>query len=108
MLDLGPIKDRLAAASPGPWQWFGNESAAGTTYGVLSTNGQALLEIRQADRFPIEADLRLVANAPADLAALVAEVEWLRAEIQDHRDSLDTDDGLLDEADRKLWAVLNA
>ena len=78
MLDLQPIKDRLAAASPGPWQWFGNESAAGTTYGALSTNGQGLLEIRQADRFSIEADLRLITHAPQDIAALVAEVERLR------------------------------
>jgi hypothetical protein len=55
MLDLDPIKARLAAATPGPW--------------VYSCN-----------------DAYLIANAPTDLAALVAEVERLRAAIKSHLD----------------------
>jgi len=69
MIDLEAIKARLAAATPGPW-WV-DESRRGVE--------------AQAYGYPIEivartgrADAVLIAHAPGDIAALVAEVERLR------------------------------
>ena len=57
MIDLTPIKARLAAATPGPWR------ISGMNYGDLVT----------------VADIRFIAAARADVEALVAEVERLRS-----------------------------
>ena len=91
MLDLEPIKARLAAASPGPWQWFGSQGEVGT-FGMLSTKGSAMLQIKQANQFPIDAEMCLIEQAPIDLAALVAEVERLQALIANHRDYCECDE----------------
>jgi hypothetical protein len=68
-LDLDVIKARLAAATPAPW-WV-DESRRGVE--------------AQAYGYPIEivartgrADAVLIAHAPGDIAALVAEIERLR------------------------------
>lgn len=61
MLDLQPIKSRLAAATPGPWRFT---------------------KIRPQPN----PDADLIANAPQDLAALVAEVERLRDGIKKYCD----------------------
>lgn len=79
MQNLEPIKARLAAATPGPW-YFTND--AGPTHvaevSALYVRPEAPL------RSPM-ADAALIAHAPADLAALIAEVERLRDERDDWR-----------------------
>jgi hypothetical protein len=85
MLDLESIKARLAAATPGPWQWFGSQGEVGT-FGMLSTKGSAMLQIKQANQFPIDAEMCLIEHAPADMTALVAEVERLRAAMDEEDD----------------------
>ena len=79
MIDLEAIKARLTAAIPGPW--YVDESLRGVeahTYGypveVVAWTGRA--------------EAVLIAHAPADIGALVAEVVTLRAENNKLRDVL--------------------
>lgn len=83
--DLEPIKARLAAVTPGQYtvrhRSHGSEVVADTglsiawvgNNGTYSTTGS-----HTRDEAGSYADADLIANAPADLAALVAEVERLR------------------------------
>lgn len=94
MLDIEPIKARLAAATPGPWSprhaghgshvTTGRYDVAwcGTTFGV-DRNGTYGREGAGC-----VADAELIANAPTDLAALIAEVERLRNIIGEAREEL--------------------
>ena len=81
-LDLDPIRARLAAATPGPWHAYGNTLAAEVGRCTCSPHYGAherscgLEDIGQV----VERDADLIANAPADMAALIAEVERLRTE----------------------------
>ena len=70
MIDLDAIKARLTAAIPGPW--YVDESLRGVE--------------AQAYGYPVEvvawtgrAEAVLIAHAPADIGALIAEVERLRS-----------------------------
>ena len=84
MLDLRPIKARLEAATPGPWKaipWYGfpqevSPVAEVSMIGVFSDCPVSGSPAKDAD---------LIANAPADLTALVAEVERLRGLLDEHR-----------------------
>lgn len=67
MLDLEPIKARLAAATPGPWEMQDEY--------IACPDGDFVCTIVDGGT---ERDAMLIANAPTDLAALVAEVEALR------------------------------
>lgn len=105
MFNLQPIKDRLVLATPGPWK---------VSPSVRPKNVTAVAEVAHifilAPAHPLRVstvDANLIANAPADLAALVAEVERLREAIEAHQEKL-TADSLHDLADRELWAVLDA
>lgn len=76
MLDIEPIKARLAAATPGPWQTITTvETDIGTEHLVT----EADMDAGCIGTSPQAADAELIANAPTDLAALIAEVERLRA-----------------------------
>ena len=83
-LDLGPIKERLAEATPGPWRvWRDPDptkvraTAVETAWCHGDIEGDTELI---TDYLPTDADAEMIAHAPSDLAALVAEVEQLRAE----------------------------
>ena len=83
-LDLEPIKERLAAATPGPWRvWTDPDptkvraTAVETAWCHGDIEGDTELI---TDYLPTDADAEMIAHAPSDLAALVAEVEQLRAE----------------------------
>jgi len=75
--DLDAIKARLAAATPGPWEtrflhrvWMrAREEPGNLMFGTGPTQDWA--------------DCDLMAHAPTDLAALVAEVERLHQAIRD-------------------------
>lgn len=85
---LAAIEKRVAAATPGPWRWSepqdwaaerafygdGNGNVLicdfGTVTGVYDTAGTA----------PSDADAALIANAPTDLAALLAHIRTMEAE----------------------------
>lgn len=77
--DLEAIKARLAAATPGPWvqfhdgdELFVGQIADGDHY--ICAVGHRIFEQNQLD-----ADF--LSYAPADIAALIAEVERLQAEV---------------------------
>ena len=73
-VDLDAIEARIAAATPGPWS-----SASGNTATEpirLRFNSGGRLEVVYEPTW--EADAELIAHAPTDLAALVAENERLR------------------------------
>ena len=92
-LDLDPIRTRLEAASPGPWRWedwgalpVDHERSAYTLASdepvgsdLLPGLTKAICTAAQATSLwknPADADL--IAHAPSDIAALIAEVERLR------------------------------
>lgn len=72
MIDLEAIKARLAAATPGPWAVF-NRCFVVTRSGDVIVSTQSHPYQKRMDE-----DLALIAHAPADIAALIAEVEQLR------------------------------
>ena len=84
-LDLEPIKERLAAATPGPWRvWRDPDptrvraTAVETAWCYGDIEGDTELI---TDYLPTDADAEFIANAPEDIASLVAEVERLRATV---------------------------
>lgn len=90
-LDLEPIKARLAAATPGPWEpnIYSERPpivvAMTSHLPMVGRNGfREVICEHQSIHYDsqVEANARLIANAPTDLAALVAEVERLRAEVK--------------------------
>ena len=90
-IDLDAIKARLAKATPGPWLLQGAQSdydISGEGERVDGWNvGPRVLEIDLRDpRHLTLSNAELIANAPSDLAALVAEVERLRERIADFED----------------------
>ena len=85
MIDLDAIKARLAAATPGPWR-HGPETDAKVgnvvDFGPPPTAPFAVLycaDTRDARAQRLH-DADLIAHAPTDIAALIAEVEALRSE----------------------------
>ena len=83
-VNLAPIKERLARATPGPWRMWqdprpGQEKkvAVETAWAHGDIEGDTELI---TDYLPTRADARFIAEAPADIEALIGEVERLRAE----------------------------
>jgi hypothetical protein len=76
MLNLEPIKERLAAADEGPWSdfcesgdwWIQQCSADGDPIGATICDANDMST----------SNMNLIAHAPADLAALIEEVVKLR------------------------------
>lgn len=108
MLDLEPIKARLAAATPGPWSSCGDKCKCrhvmsndfpiaevtkgdwGDDYPSVRLVGDSSLDLRAEPymaqitygNVPAEqflANRAFISSAPSDVAALLAEVERLRA-----------------------------
>ena len=79
-IDLDAIEARLAAATPGPWDTDGTTVWA---YVIVpdprDQTGQTPIQDRELVAQSGGADADLIAHAPTDLAALVAEVRALRA-----------------------------
>lgn len=100
MIDLDPIKARLAAATPGPWTPVEThkQSATDSFFSVAVVGRREVRATIPSQARPDERDAALIASAPADLAALVAEVERLREALanlldawNDYQPSLDFD-----------------
>lgn len=88
-LDIEQIKQRLAAATPGPWDYW--SVVADGRVEVYVPNGsmdtEVILEFKDFEDCPdcirpASADSDLIAHAPTDIAALINEVEKLRATIE--------------------------
>jgi len=84
-VNLDAIKARLAAATPGPWGLQGAQNdyeLRGPGPRVNGWNmGPLVMEVSRWNKHPSPADVALIEHAPADLTALIAEVERLRAEL---------------------------
>lgn len=81
-LDLEPIKAKEQAATPGPWEVNGSPhdrhmATVGRHY--ITTPNRAGRSARN------EAIAEFIASARTDVPALVAEVERLRAEVEELR-----------------------
>ena len=76
MLDLEPIKERLAAATPGPW--FADDDGGVSTEPHAYTMTSTPVVDTEGCGMGNPKDAIFIANAPEDIAALVAEVEQLR------------------------------
>lgn len=116
MIDLQPIKDRLAAATTDYWRWD-------RTITGLDANGDEEWLILSQDQYTPDAALvgtarskenaALIAHSREDLTALVVEVERLRDRVQEltdaigyHRLSVEPENGT--PTDEGLWEVLDA
>lgn len=106
-VDLDAIKAALAAATPGPWAWD-REAGAIVNPEVRALQrriwdarpGDPLYDAEDISYTVLDCpgpssnktnDAHLVANAPTWLADLVAEVERLRAAVQETLDNCDCD-----------------
>ena len=78
-LDLDPIRARLAAATPGPWEV--DECSEETTV-IVAGSDLTIICSELWQGWEGTQDAALIANAPTDMAALVAEVERLRESVQ--------------------------
>ena len=89
---LQAIKDRLAAATPGPWRHFvmeGTLAAQWVTFkhGVLSENGDLRLSLPEfgtvdGRMWPCAATAELIAHSREDLKWAIKEIERLRSLVQ--------------------------
>lgn len=93
-LDLEPIKERLDEATPGPWRvWRDPDptkvraTAVETAWRYGDIEGDTELI---TDYLPTDADATFIAHAPDDIAALIAEVERLRGQIEGLRAIIDS------------------
>ena len=87
-LDLEPIKERLAAATPGPWDADGTEVSQHWSrpepWLTIATNEVDCMAYcyggrgRGVERVE---DAEFIAHAPEDIRALLAEVKRLQAQI---------------------------
>ena len=75
-MNLEPIKARLAAATPGPWETDEEKCC------VYSVDSGAVIAERLGSETSSCVDADLIAHAPTDIAELVAEVERLREVIE--------------------------
>lgn len=92
-LDLGPIKEREARAMRGPWAWDGKvwdydpENEAPWLVSIHTTTDEPVIS-GQPNCEELDADF--IANARTDIPLLVAEVERLRALLDEARESLES------------------
>lgn len=94
-LDLAAIKARLAAATPGPWRQ--QLCACGSDcddHASVKAGGSLVVTCAP------DADADLIAHAPQDLAALIAEVERLRAVLDSSSSALTE---IAEDIRRELW-----
>ena len=86
-LDLEPIKERLDEATPGPWDFYVLPQSAGITVATIHSEHGPRETCWTVDLPPeiggmgTEKDAEFIANAPEDIAALISEVERLRATV---------------------------
>jgi hypothetical protein len=110
MLDLDPIKDRLSAATPGTWHPV--EFPAAKYVGVTAEHwdgcdmGYHVCSTEDCDPEDAVPNATFIAHAKADVEALVAEVERLRAAVERHRREAQAVNILVEPAlaDARLWA----
>jgi len=76
---LAPIRERLAAATPGPWHWDEDHWLEGVSGGYVLSN-DVVLDKNRVEPVSVAPDNAiLIANAPTDLTRLLAAIEAVTA-----------------------------
>lgn len=75
------IKARLAAATPGPWEWY-----CPRLYYKIMSGDNYVMEATEGVRSGNDAEF--IANAPTDIEFLLAEVDRLQKALNTADDSL--------------------
>ena len=80
---LDAIQERVDAATPGPWAVDSDDPAYIIYPEKGGWDGLVIAHVAEQDGalFPVEHNGALIAHAPQDLTALLAEVERLRARL---------------------------
>jgi hypothetical protein len=107
--ELAAIRRRLDAATPGPWRGAGDKVRATAAAALIEDNILVAYSTGHDHRLGLKttgvaADIDLIANAPADLAALLGDAEKLNEVREFHRNWGDQDTDTLDGLD--LWEQL--
>ena len=92
-LDLEAIKARAAAATEGPWEWddstIGQHWSRPEPWAVVVDDEVSCMDYcygGSSSPIKSDADGQFIAHAREDIPALVAEVERLRAQLDNPRD----------------------
>lgn len=106
---IAAVRSRLEAATPGPWHGVGDKVRATSADALIEDNILVAYYTGHDHRLGLEtsgmaADVELIANAPSDLAELVADAERLNQVREFHRTWGDQDTDSLDVLD--LWEQL--
>lgn len=106
---LAAIRRRLDAATPGPWRGVGDQVRATAADALIEDDILVAYYTGHDHRLGLKttgvaADVDLIANAPADLDALLVDAERLNAVREFHRAWGDQDTDSLDVLD--LWEQL--
>ena len=124
-MDLEPIKERLAEATPGPWESQGFDNYPGDEgTPIIGTSGIGLVayalrhnvnssnnRVDWYDEEQCDKDAEFIAHAPEDIASLIAEVERLRERERAFSKSLGFGDGITEPVaslDNMLTPILEA
>lgn len=86
-VDKEAIKVRLEAATPGPWEWWGDELRAKLDLDSPIVGEPMVGGCGEPEWDVSAADADLIAHAPADIAALLAELELAETcakQLRDH------------------------
>ena len=108
---LDAIRTRVEAATPGEWWWYGPpHSYSGGEQLVTTDDKKPILWTELAsDRIEAEhADADLIANAPADVRALLTEVDTLRARVAELEAEHQTDRDYLSAYTDRAGALYTA
>jgi hypothetical protein len=79
--ELQAIRERLANATPGPWEAF-KDNDGGYNTEWLVTTADGYVAICDWGNGTLKSDAQFIAHAPTDIAALIAEVEKLKAKLK--------------------------
>ena len=107
--ELAAIRRRLDAATPGPWHNVGDKVRATAADALIEDNILVAYYTGHDHRLGLKttevaADIDLIANAPADLAALLDDAERLNQVREFHHGWGDQETDSLDVLD--LWEQL--
>jgi len=107
--ELDAIRRRLDAATPGPWRGVGDKVRATAADALIEDNILVAYYTGHDHRLGLRttgvaADIDLIANAPADLAALLLDAESLNQVREFHHSWGDQETDSLDVLD--LWEQL--
>lgn len=98
--ELAAIRQRAAAATPGPWLTIQPGGPNGPFWGVCNSTGRIVIMRGSVNRV----DAEFIVAARTDVVELLAEVDQLRAACQRALDA----NPLHNDADAELYSVLEA